>query len=213
MKNSKTMMTVVAGGWLALVLGAGAEEPKVVESAMGYAGSDEMKRNLIHVDVLAPMANNGMYGAAYERVFSNTSNFGGPRSFLIAAAHAKEADIRQSSFDELKAKNLNAIGLLYREYAGHWLSGLYSQGGVSYVTGDGQGVKDGQPKKYDVQAGEVQAGLGLQLLLADTIGIDLNITGRFSFGKMKNQATGEDEKDEHLIGLGFAIAGGVVVAF
>ncbi len=171
------------------------------------------KNNLVHFDVLAPIANSGMYGVAYERIYKEYSNLGGPASFLIAVATADEVEMNHQSLDDLKGKDFLAIGILGREYSLNTLSGLYGQYGISYITGDAEGIDDGVLRRYEIQGGEIQGGLGLQLLIAKTFVFDVNITGRVDLGTLKNKGTGEDDEDEFLVGWGFAIAGGVGFAF
>ena len=114
-------------------------------------------KNLVHIDVLAPLAEPGMYGGAYERVFSMTSSFGGPRSFLVGFAMADEIEINGLTIDDFKATDLVEVGILVREYASDSLSGVYSQYGISYITGDASGTtydSRDQPlyQEYDLNA-------------------------------------------------------------
>lgn len=175
-------------------------------------------KNLVHIDLLAPLAEPGMYGGAYERVFSQSSTFGGPRSFLVAFAVADEIEIKGLTIDDVKATDLFAVGILVREYASKSLSGVYSQYGLSYITGQASGTEydwRGQARhhEYDLNAGELQMGLGLQWLMARVFLIDVGISGRLSLGNLANKGEGEDTDDELLFGWSFALAAGVGFAF
>lgn len=190
----------------------------IMTTRVSASESKPYPRNLLRIDVLAPMANSGMYGASYERVFDAGKSFGGAKSFLVGFAMADEMDINHYSIKDLQASNIYGVGIAVRNYGSESLSGVYSQHGISYVTGKASGNKydwrgQGRYHEYELHGGEVQTGLGLQFLVARTFLVDFGISARVSFGNLTNKGQDKDAKDEHLVGWSFVIAGGVGVAF